>query len=88
MTSKLSKDARVAGTMEKFPDFPPRDDMQNALHLHNDGHQPILRQHFGTSETIIILSPNPPNGVGRALEQDITGMERRPPRRIWDGRGQ
>ena len=34
------------------------------------------------------LSPNPPNGVGRALEQDITGMERRPPRRIWDGRGQ
>ena len=28
------------------------------------------------------LSPNPPNGVGRALEQDITGMERRPSRRI------
>ena len=34
------------------------------------------------------LSPNPPTGVGRALEQDITGMERRPTRRIWDGRGQ
>ena len=34
------------------------------------------------------ISPNPPNGVGRALEQDITGMERRPSRRIWDGRGQ
>ena len=34
------------------------------------------------------FSPNPPNGVGRALEQDITGVERGPPRRIWDGRGQ
>ena len=34
------------------------------------------------------LSPNPPNGVGRALGRDITGMERRPTRRIWDGRGQ
>ncbi len=33
------------------------------------------------------LSPNPPNGVGRALEQGITGMERGPTRRIWGGRG-
>ena len=32
------------------------------------------------------LSPNPPKGVGKALEQDITGVERRPSRRIWDGR--
>ena len=33
------------------------------------------------------LIPNPPNGVGRALEQGITGMERGPTRRIWGGRG-
>ena len=34
------------------------------------------------------LSQNPPNGVERALEQGITGMERGPTRRIWDVRGQ
>ncbi len=35
----------------------------------------------------VCVSPNPPNGVGRALEQGITGMERGPTRRIWGGRG-
>ena len=51
-------------------------DTQMQLHLWAD------------SEVEEHLSPNPPNGVGRALEQDTTGMERRPARRIWDGRGQ
>ena len=46
------------------------------------------RSTFWVTSDENLLSPNPPNGVGRALEQDITGMERRPTRRIWDGRGQ
>ena len=36
----------------------------------------------------VVLNPNPPNGVGRALEQDITGMGKGPSRRIRDMRGQ
>ena len=35
--------------------------------------------------TDTVLNPNPPNGVGRALEQDITGNGEETPRRIWDG---
>ncbi len=35
-----------------------------------------------------VLSPNPPNGVGRAVEQGITGMGKGPSRRIWGGRSQ
>ena len=39
-----------------------------------------------SSTRLTSLNPNPPKGVGKALEQDITGVERRPSRRIWDGR--
>ena len=59
MTSRLSQRARDAGRLEKFPEFPPRDDMQNTLHLHDDGHQPVLRLHLGDSDTTIILSEVP-----------------------------
>ena len=30
--------------------------MQNTLHLHDDGHQPVLRLHLGDSDSILILS--------------------------------
>ena len=56
MTSRLSQRARDAGKLEKFSDFPPRDDVQNTLHLHDDGHQPVLRLHLGDSDSILILS--------------------------------
>ena len=59
MTSKLGQRTGDAGALEVFPDFPPRDDMQNALHLYDDGHQAILRRHFGVAETTIILSEIP-----------------------------
>ena len=59
MTSKLRNQGNGARTLEVFPDFPPRDDMQNALHLYEDGHQAILRRHFGVNETTIILSEVP-----------------------------
>lgn len=47
------------GTLEKFPDFPPRDDMQNTLYLHYDGHQPVLRRHLGNEDTTLVLSEVP-----------------------------
>ena len=59
MTSKLSQDARDAGALGKFPDFPPRDDMQNSLHLDDDAHQAALRRHFGNNPTTIVLSEIP-----------------------------
>ena len=62
MTSKITPGQRTAGTLKTFPDFPPRDDMQNPLYLHDDGHQPALRLHLGNEETTLVLSEVP---VGR-----------------------
>jgi hypothetical protein len=59
MTSKLTRQTKDAGKLEIFPDFPPRDDMQNSLHLDDQGHQGILRQHLGHSSTTIVLSEIP-----------------------------
>ena len=59
MSSSLSSSSTQAGTLEVFPEFPPRDDMQNALHLYDDGHQAILRRYFGNAATTIILSEIP-----------------------------
>ena len=58
MTSKLTQQ-QDAGMLEKFPDFPPRDDMQNSLHLDDPAHQATLRRHFGNSDAIIVLSEIP-----------------------------
>ena len=59
MTSKLTRQTKDTGKLEIFPDFPPRDDMQNSLHLDDQGHQGILRQHLGDSSTTIVLSEIP-----------------------------
>ena len=59
MTSRIKKLTDRAATLERFPDFPPRDDMQNSLHLHDDAHQPALRQHLGNYETTVVLSEVP-----------------------------
>ena len=59
MTSRLDPSADNAATLEKFPDFPPRDDMQNSLHLDDDAHQAILRQHLGNYDTTIVLGEVP-----------------------------
>ena len=59
MTSRLRQYAEDAGTLEKFPDFPPRDDMQNALYLYDEGHQPALRRRLGSDDSTIILSEVP-----------------------------
>ena len=59
MTSKLGQQSRNSGTLEVFPDFPPRDDMQNSLHLDDPAHQAALTQHLGNYDTTIILSEIP-----------------------------
>lgn len=43
----------------QFPELPPRDDMNNPLYLHDQGHQPALRLHLGNPDTTIVLSEVP-----------------------------
>ena len=59
MTGKLQPKRLSARTKERFPDFPPRDDMQNFLHLNRPGHPGALEHHFGISNSIIVLSEAP-----------------------------
>ena len=59
MTSKLRQQRPGSGTLEMFPDFPPRDDMQNSLHLDGPALQAALTEHLGNHETTIILSEIP-----------------------------
>ena len=59
MTGKLQPKRLSARTKERFPDFPPRDDMQNFLHLNRPGHPGALEHHFGISNSVIVLSEAP-----------------------------
>ena len=59
MTSKLTRQTTDAGKLEMFPDFPPRDDMQNSLHLDQPAYQATLRRHFDNDDTTIVLSEIP-----------------------------
>ena len=59
MTSRLTQETTGTGELEKFPDFPPRDDMQNSLHLDRPAHQAALLRHFGGNDTVIVLSEIP-----------------------------
>ena len=59
MTSKLTTQAAPPPRLEQFPDFPPRDDMQNAIYLYDEGHQPALRLHFGNRSNVLVLAEVP-----------------------------
>ena len=71
MTSKLTRRTKKPGSLEKFPDFPPRDDMQNSLFLDRPAHQAMLEAHFGNPDTTIVLSEIPvrhtPGNVGHRI---------------------
>ena len=59
MTSKLTPQQKSPETLEEFPHFPPRDDMQNSIYLDRPAHQAALEAHFGNHDTIIVLSEIP-----------------------------
>ena len=54
-----TRTATAADTLERFPDFPPRDDMQNYLHLNRVSIPEALDMHFGDSETILVAGEIP-----------------------------
>ena len=59
MISKLSQQTREPRTLERFPVFPPRDDMQNSLHLDDPASQSVLTEHLGNYDSTIVLSEIP-----------------------------
>ena len=59
MTGRPIKKTPATRSADRFPDFPPRDDMQNSLHLDQPAHQATLRRHFGSYATTIVLSEIP-----------------------------
>lgn len=46
MATKTIATARESGNLERFPEFPPRDDMQNSLHLYERAIITTLKGHF------------------------------------------
>ena len=69
MISKPLAPTIAADTIERFPDFPPRDDMQNPIHLHRPAWMAALFAHFGNSETNLVLGEVP---IARTVEQAQT----------------
>ena len=61
MTSRLNPKTSPVGSGETFPDFPPRDDMQTALHLHKPSHLAALTAHFGNPDSTLVLCEIPVN---------------------------
>ena len=71
MTSKTSVFRAVSDTLEWFPDFPPREDMQNPLHLSKPAIIAALDFHFEGSETTLVLGEVP---VAMNVQQTRAGV--------------
>ena len=59
MTSKVQKPGPEPRTLEVFPDFPPRDDMQNTLYLGGPSLQEALTEYLGNHDTTLVLGEVP-----------------------------
>ena len=59
MTSKLIQQARAAQPDGRFPEFPPRDDMNNPIYLYRPGYLTTLHRHFGSLDTTLVISETP-----------------------------
>ena len=66
MPSRPIKKTPATRSADRFPEFPPRDDMQNSIYLDAPAHQAALFHHFGIPDTTIILSEVP---LGRTVRQ-------------------
>ena len=71
MTSKTFASSAASNTMERFPDFPPRDDMQNPIHLSRPAIVAALDSHFRGSETTLVLGEVP---VAMNVQQTQAGV--------------
>ena len=59
LTAAPAAPARRPYLYDAFPEFPSRDDMQNALYLDDPAHQAALRRHFGAPDTTVVIGEVP-----------------------------
>ena len=64
MTSKTTSLTQEKGKLERFPDYPPRDDMQNWLYLYETSVLTSLAIHFADEPNVTVASEVP---VGPSL---------------------
>lgn len=55
----LVRATETAGKRATFPEFPPRNDMQNFTYIHTKAIAPALTAHFGSPETTLVVSEYP-----------------------------
>ena len=59
MVGKTIETTRIRPELERFPEFPPRDDMNNPIYLYRPSHIYALELHVGDPETTIVLGEVP-----------------------------
>ena len=59
MTSRTIENTTATITAEPFPDYPPRDDMQNFLYLSLPSHMTSLRRFYSHLPGVSVLSEVP-----------------------------
>ena len=59
MNRKLTPQLTSSKIKGRFPDFPPRDDMNNPLYLYRPGYITTLHRHFGSLDSTLVLSEVP-----------------------------
>ena len=64
MTSKTTTLTQEKGKLERFPEYPPREDMQNWLYLYDSGVLTSLTVHFADAPNVTVASEVP---VGPSL---------------------
>ena len=69
MTSKTTSLTKGAGKLERFPEYPPREDMQNWLYLYETSVLTSLAIHF-TDEPNVTVASEVPVGPGLPVRDD------------------
>ena len=69
MTSKTTSLTKGAGKLERFPDYPPREDMQNWLYLYDSSILTSLTIHFADEPNVTVAS-EVPVGPGLPVRDD------------------
>ncbi|MYA61474.1 MAG: Uma2 family endonuclease [Dehalococcoidia bacterium] len=59
MVGKTTTPTRTHTELERFPEFPPRDDMNNPIYLYRPSYIYALELHMGNPETTIVLGEVP-----------------------------
>ena len=70
MTTKPIASTTIADA-RRFPDFPPRDDMNNSLYIDDPAFQPALRRHLSAVRPAVVISEVP---VGWRVTQRRDGL--------------